>query len=375
MNTGSTAAGGFWRAAPGHFAGVMIVLTTVAWLAPAPFPTDQQMMETVGQGVIVPGCADLNCFRVLVPAVMESLPGPALERWRAYAVLANAAAGIGAGRLALALGLAAPAVTLTIWLSALGAGSFSTVYHPFNADPLVLFLAPVTTLFLLRGKGGVAGLLAGVGIFAKEFAAAPLYVVAAAAALRREWVAFGRGLALAVAVTALWVALQLLLMVAFDYSYNDNPSSRPLAGGYLRLWLSHVTPATAAFGLFGAFGAVNLLVPFGWKLAPPVLRSLCLGAIPALLAFVYVATPERALWNFYFLIIPVGAIVLSHVPPAWSWVFVAAYALANFRIGAQISQVPASRYALVVAMAIALFAVVRACRAPRRAPDLTGATT
>lgn len=373
--TDAGASGRFWRTAPWHFGGVLAVLASVAWLAPAPFPTDQQMMEKVGQGVIVPGCADLNCFRVLVPAVVESLPGPALERWRAYAVFANAAAGIGAGRLALALGLAPRAVTLTIWLSALGAGSFSTVYHPFNADPLVLLLAPVTTLFLLRGRDGVAGLLAGVGIFAKEFAAAPLYIVAAAAALQREWATFGRRLALAVAVTALWVALQLVLMFAFDYSYNDNPSSKPLAGGYLRLWLSHVTPTTAAFGLFGAFGAVNLLLPLGWKLAPPVLRSLCLGAIPALLAFVYVATPERALWNFYFLIIPVGAIVLAHVPPVWSGVFVAAYTLANFRLGAQISNVPASRYALVVAIAIALFAVVHAWRAPRLVPDLTVATT
>lgn len=364
----------FWRSAPWHFAGVLVVLVAVAWLAPAPFPTDQQMMQKVGQGVIVPGCADLNCFRVLVPAVVESLPGPVLERWRAYAVLANAASGVAAGRLALALGVAPHAVTLTIWLSALGAGSFSTVYHPFNADPLVLFLAPVTTWLLLRGRDGAAAALAGVGIFAKEFAAAPLYIAAAAAALQRQWPAFGRRLAIAIAVTALWVALQLSLMFAFNYSYNDNPSSKPLAGGYLRLWLSHVTPATAAFGLFGAFGAINLLLPLGWKLASPALRALCLGAIPALLAFVYVATPERALWNFYFLAIPVGATVLAHVPAALSWVFVATFTLANFRIGSQISQVPESRYALAVSIGIAVFAVVRAWRAPRLTPDLATAT-
>ena len=365
----------FWRTAPWHFAGVLVVLLAVAGLAPAPFPTDQQMMETVGQGVIVPGCADLNCFRILVPAVVESFPGPSLPRWRAYAVVANAAAAIATGRLALALGLAPGAVTLTIWLSALGAGSFSTVYHPFNADPFVLLLAPVTTWLLLRGHTGAAGALASLGVFAKEFAAAPLYIVAAAAALRREWVTFGHRLGLALAVTALWVAWQLLLMFAFNYSYNDNPSSKPLAGGYLRLWLSHVTPATAAFGLFGAFGAVNLALPLGWRQSPPALRALCVGAVPALLAFAYVATPERALWNFYFLAIPVGAIVLAQVPPMLSWTFVAAYTLANFRIGAQIAQVPASRYALAVSGAIALFAVVRAWRAPRPAPEFTVATT
>ncbi len=371
---GGVAVARFWRTASWHFAGVLAILAGVAWAAPAPFPTDQQMMEKVGQGVIVPGCADLNCFRMLVPGVIEALPGPALERWRAYAVVANAAAAVAAGRLALALGLAPRAVTLTIWLSALGAGSFSTVYHPFNADPFVLFLAPVTTWLLLRGRVGAAGALASLGIFAKEFAAAPLYIVAAAAAVRRDWLTFGRRLALAVAVTALWVALQLWLMFAFNYSYNDNPSSQPLAGGYLRVWLSHMTPATAAFGLFGAFGAVHLMLPLGWKLAPPALRALCLGAIPALFAFVYVATPERALWNFYFLAMPVGAIVLAQVPPALSWVFVAAYTIANFRIGSQISQVPPSRYALAVSIAIALFAVVRAWRAPRLAPDLTAAT-
>ena len=365
----------FWRTAPWHFAGVLVVLLAVAGLAPAPFPTDQQMMETVGQGVIVPGCADLNCFRILVPAVVESFPGPSLPRWRAYAVVANAAAAIATGRLALALGLAPGAVTLTIWLSALGAGSFSTVYHPYNADPLVLCLAPIIALLVLRGRTVAAGMLATAGIFAKEFAAAPLYVAAVASAVRREWPVFRTRLVLALAVTAAWVALQLVLMSSFNYSYNDNPSSKPLAGGYLRLWLEHVTPATAAFGLFGAFGALNLMLPVGWKQSPPALRALCVGAVPALLAFAYVATPERALWNFYFLVIPAGAIVLAQVPPLLSWLFVAAYALANFRIGAQIAQVPASRYALAVSGAIALFAVVRAWRAPRPAPEFTVATT
>lgn len=364
----------FWRTAWWHFVGVLAILSLVAWLAPAPTPTDQAMMEKVGQGVIVTGCAELNCFRILVPAVVESFPGPSLPRWRAYAVVANAAAAVATGRLALALGLAPNAVILTIWLAALGAGSFSTVYHPYTADPLVLCLAPIITLLVLRGRTVAAGMLATAGIFAKEFAAAPLYIAAAASALRREWPVFRTRLALALAVTAAWVALQLVLMSSFNYSYNDNPSSKPLAGGYLRLWLEHVTPATAAFGLFGAFGAVNLALPLGWRQSPPALRALCVGAIPALLAFVYVSTPERALWNFYFLAIPVGAVVLAQVPPMLSWLFVAAYTLANFRIGAQVSQVPASRYALAVSIAIALFAVVRAWRAPRSSPELSIAT-
>lgn len=354
----------FWQTAPWHLAAMLAVLGLVAWLSPPPFPTDQLMMEHVGQGVIIPGCSDLNCFRMLVPATVELFPGPSLPRWRAYAVVANAAAALATGRLALALGLTPRAATLAMWLSALGAGSFSTINHPYNADPLVLFFAPVTTLFLLSGRTAAAGVLASVGIFAKEFAAAPLFIAAGAAALCREWRAFRRGLLLALGVTGLWVCLQMALMVVFQYSYNQNPSSRPLEGGYLLLWIRSMTPATALFALFGTYGALYLMMPSGLWLAPERLRHLAIAAVPAALAFAYVATPERALWNFYFLAIPLAALVLGHLPAPLAWAFVACYGLANLRIGAQVTGIPSSRYALVLSVMIAAAAVLRASRTP-----------
>ena len=345
-----------------HAAGILIVLGIVAWLAPPPEPTDQVMVEHVGQDVISPGCADLNCFRILVPAAVESFPGPSLPRWRTYAVVMNAAAAVATGWLALELGLTAGAITLSVWLAALGAGSFSTIYHPYNADSFVLFLAPAITVLLLRQQMLAAGIVSTIGIFAKEFAAVPLYVTASASALQRRWPEFARRAALAIAVTLVWVTLQLTLMRLFDYSYNANPSSRPLAGGYLRLWLSHSTPPTAVFALFGAFGAVYVLLPFGWRLAPPLLRQLAIGSIPAMLAFVLVATPERALWNFFFLVIPIGALALAALPAGWSAAFVVLFAIANLRIGAQVPQVPASRYVLVASMSIAAVAAWRSLR-------------
>jgi len=367
--------GGYWRAAAPHAVAILVVLTLVGWWSPSPFPTDQLMMERVGQGRIVANCADLNCFRILVPAVVEAFPGPSLTRWRTYAVIANTAAAVAAGGLAHGLGLVPAAVTLTIWLSALGAGSLATIYHPYNADPFVLFLAPVITLLLMSGRTLRAGALAMVGIFAKEFAAAPLYVAAAAAGMAHDWPVFRRRAAIALAVTAVWVCLQWGLMAAFGYSYNDNPSARPLEGGYLRLWLAHVTPASAVFALFSTFGALNLLIPSGWRQAPQRLQHLAIGAIPALLAFMYVATPERALWNFYFLAVPLGAVVLARLPNPIGWLFVGCYALANFRIGAQIPEVPASRYALVVSIAIASVALFQAWRnAPPTSPTMAVTT-
>jgi len=361
----------FWLTAMPHAAAIVVLLGLTAWWSPAPFPTDQLMMERVGQGRIVPGCADLNCFRILVPAVVEAFPGPSLPRWRSYAVIANTAAAVAAGGLAHALGLRPVAVALTIWLSALGAGSLATVHHPYNADPFVLLLAPITTWCLLSGRMRQAGAIAGVGIFAKEFAAAPLYIAAGAAGMARDWPAFWRSAAVALGVTLLWVCLQWGLMAAFGYSYNDNPSARPLEGGYLRLWLSHVTPASAAFALFSVFGALTVLVPSGWRQVPKPLRHLAIGAIPALFAFMYVATPERALWNFYFLVVPLGAVVLARLPLPFAWLFVGCYWLANLRIGAQIAEVPASRYAMTASLMLALAAMLRAPQSSSLAPELS----
>ena len=262
---------------------------------------------------------------------------------------------------------------MIVWLSALGAGSLSTIYHPYHADPFVLWLAPVTTLWLIKGRTLAAGALATAGVLAKEFAAAPLYIAAAAAAWTGDRSAFVKRLAVAVTVTLIWVALQILLMSAFGYSYNANPSARVLSGGYAWYWLQHVTFRTGAYALFGTFAALNLLIPFGWRHAPAPLRALAIGAVPALIAFIYVATPERALWNFYFLAIPIGAIVLASLPPVLRWGFVACYLIANLRIGAQIPDAPAARYALAGSVLIAIAAIVRSWSHPVWPPDARSA--
>lgn len=335
---------------------MLLLLATVGWFAPLPEPTDRGMMEKVGRGVIVRDCADLNCFRILVPATLEALPGPSMLRWRGFAAVANTAAAMAAAYLALELGLSPLAATLTAWLSAVGAGSFSTIYHPYNADPFVLALAPVITMLLMRRRWLSAVATATIGILAKEFAAAPLYISAAASAIERRWRDCGRQFLLAIGVTAIWLVFHLILMRAFNYSYNDNPSSRLFSGGYLRLWLSHVPPVIAAYALFGVFGAAWLLLPFGWIEAPAHLKRLALGSIPAALALAYVATPERALWNFFFLVLPIAAIALSRLPVALAAVFVALFGLANLRLGAQMPGVPDARYALALTLAIALVA-------------------
>ena len=343
-----------------HIAVLVMILTAAAYFSPAPYPTDQAMMERVGRGGIMQGCADLNCFRMLVPTIVESLPGASLAKWRGYAVVCNAAAAAAVGWLTLQMGLPVRVALITLWLAGLGSGSFATIHHPYNADPFVWFLAPLITALLLRSQLILGTALALVGIFAKEFAAAPMYITAAASALGRRWSDCRRQVVAAAVVTAAWLALQVTLIQAFDYSYNANPSSQPLSGGYLRVWLANVTPMTGALGIFGTFGALWLLLPSGWRSSPLVLRQLAMGALPAAAAFVYVATPERVLWNFFFIVTPIAALALSELPTALVAAFVALFGAANLRIGAQIVEVPASRYAVILTLAVAVLAMAQA---------------
>ena len=336
-----------------RFAMVLAVLGLVAVLAPLPQPSDRELLESIGRHPYAPNCADVHCFRAVVPWIMEQIPGDALVKWRVYAVLFNAGAAFAVGWLSPILGLSSKAVPAAVWLSALGAGGLATIYHPYTADPVMFLLGPLAVGLLLRDRIRLVGVIAGAGIFVKEFAAAPLWIFTLYAWLARDrarWRSFGAALA----VTLLWLTLQLVLILGYHNSYADNPSTHLFAGGALRPWFESLGARKAAAAVIGAFGPLYLLMAAALPTAPRQVRLLALAALPAVLAFVYVETPERALWNFSFLVISIAARMLTELPRPLMWLFVAAYGLANARIGAEIMIVPASRYALLVSGIVAL---------------------
>ena len=345
-----------WRTALTHFVAMVLVLAAVLRAVPDPSPTDEYV-RGIGQQPLAAGCDDLNCFRVLVPMLVESFPGPPLERWRWYAVLGNTTGSVVTGQLARAFGLSRHAAILTMWLSAVGFGSMSMVYHPYTADSLMFLLGPLITLMLVRGKMLWAGLLATVGIFGKEVAAAPLFIAAIAQGIERQWQQASRTLAVAVGVTAIWIAWQLALIFLFDHGYGPNPSVDIFAGGYFRYWLEHSGLRNAAVAVFVEYGAVWILAACGWLAAPPRLRAFALGAVPPALALCYVQIPDRALWNFYYLWLPLAAIVLASLPPAIAWLFVATFGLANLRVAANIMSVPPIRFSLGVTLVVSIVAI------------------
>jgi len=302
---------------------------------------------------IVTDCADLHCFRVLMPWVLGAMPGPSLPKWKAYAVLANATAALAVMALALAWALPLRAAVMAATLSAFGFGSLYTLHDVFTSDPLMFTLGPIGVLLLMRERFAVAAAVASIGVLAKEFAAAPLYVFSAAAMLQRRFPPAWRALAAANCALIVWLLLQLTLMLRFNYGYGDNPSTHLASGGYLAKWLAEQSPRGAITAMFNEFGVLWLLAPIGLFLATPAIRAFALASIPVALVFGYVQQPDRALWNFHFVVTPLASLVLHRLPAIAAWATIAAFAVANLRVGAQLMFVPAARGALAVSVVIA----------------------
>jgi hypothetical protein len=351
-----------------HAAALVIVLSAIAWLSPLPdHVTDRDIYEGTAAFRIVPDCADLHCFRVLVAWTLGSLPGPSMLRWRSYAVVCNAAAGVMVLQLCLTLGLSWRTAWTASILSALGFGSLYTLHDAYTSDPLMYALGPLMTNELLRARLAVAGVIGAVGVFAKEFAAAPLFMFSLYEALERRWPAALRTLATANAVLIIWAVFHLTMIIRFNYGYGGTTSNRFLSGGGLGPWLQEQSPRGILSAMFNEFGALYVLAPAGFLFAPAPLRRLAMVAAPVALVLCYVQQPDRALWNFHYLVAPLAALALERAPLALAGFAVAAFAFANLRVGAQLEMVPAARFALGLSVVCAVAVVVQAFRPAVRA--------
>ena len=347
------------------FGVIAVLLVTVAFLAPAPDrPTDRDIYEATAAHGVVYDCSDLQCFRVLVAWTLGVLPGPSVPKWKIYAALSEAAAAVVLGQLCRAVGLSNQVAALSTWVAAFGFGSLYTLYDPFSSDALMFLMGPLLTLLMLRGRMGIAALVGALGVLAKEFAAVPLFVFALAAAIKRQWPLALRALASANAALIVWLGLQFWLMLRFNYTYSNSASTQLLSGGNLVGWLSRLSPRLAVSSVFTEYGAIWLLALVGFFRGPSILRRLSIAAVPPAWLFSYVQQPDRALWNFHYLMIPLAMIVASRLPFWWSWALVGFFAFANLRLGAQLAFVPAARIALTVSVVIAAVAVVRDWREP-----------
>ena len=341
-----------------YAAALLVVLGTLAWLSPLPDRvTDRDIYEQTATHRIVPDCNDLHCFRVLVAWTLGALPGPSTLKWRSYAVVCNAAAAVMVWQLCLTFGLSARTALTASLISALGFGSLYTLHDAYTSDPLMYLLGPLMTNELLRARLGVAGAIGAVGVFAKEFAAAPLFLFALYEGFERRWPAALRTLATANAVFIVWLIFHLTMIIRFNYGYGGTSSNKFLSGGGIGPWLQEQSVRGILSAMFNEFGALYVLAPVGFMLAPASLRRLTIVAAPVALVLCYVQQPDRALWNLHFLVTPLGALAIERSPIVLAVLTVAAFAFANLRVGAQLTAVPAARFALALSVVLAVAAI------------------
>jgi hypothetical protein len=359
-----------WPRRVAAFIVLVVCLGAIAFLSPRPDRvTDRDVYEASAQYRIVQDCTDLHCFRLLVPWSLGLLPGSSDLRWKSYAVVSNAAAAVLLYQLCLTLGLTLRTARFASIMSAFGFGSLYTLHDPFTADPLMYALGPLLIDALLRDRIAFAGVVGAIGVLGKEFAAVPLFIFTAFSALERRWSTAARGLVAANAAFIVWVTVQLTLMLRYNYGYGDSTSTQLLSGGVIVHWFAKLSLRGVLSAMFNEFGALYVLAPVGFVLAPVSLRRLAVVAIPAAVLFSYVQQPDRALWNFHFLIVPLGALVLDRAPGVFAWATAGAFAFANLRVGAQLTNVPAARFALGLSVVLAIGSCVMALRAGALTPS------
>jgi hypothetical protein len=345
-----------------HFAAMALCLGAIAWASPLPQRvTDRDVYEATAAHGVVFDCSDIHCFRVLVPWILAPLPGASLVKWKAYAVVANAAAGVAVFALCLTFGLTRRTAWFASIGSAFGFGSLYTLHDVYSSDPLMYFLGPFLTNELFAGRVAVATAIGAAGVLAKEFAAAPLYLVAACFAIERRWADAVRTFVAANAVFIVWSLMTLTLMLRFNYTYAGSASADLGGGANLVGWLHRQSARGVAAAMFNEFGVLYVLAPVGFFFAPRRLQVVALASLPIAAFFGYVQQPDRALWNLHFLVVPMAALVIDRAPAVGS-LTLAAFVVWNLRVGAQLPMASTGKAALAASMVLGIVTVVSALR-------------
>lgn len=301
-----------------------------------------------------PGCPhDVYCYRVLVPYVLEQLPGSTEFRWRTLAQVSNTAAGsiVGLMTASLTPGWAAPILASLIVQTSFGFAM--TAYDPYSPDPFVFLVAAVIAWLWLLDRPIVALLVACVGVFGKETVAVMAAVAACAAVVERRsnwrWWIVQAAVPLALVLGFHWV-----MDTFVGWSIERNQASKFLEGGWIAVWLANMdSPWRIALLLFIPFGFAWIYAVAGFRDAPRPLRHLALGTLLPVLALNYVQNPERALGNAFIVIAPLAAIFLGRVPVPLAFAAAIANGLLTAKVGLSTNWLPSASVLMIPAVATA----------------------
>ena len=337
-----------------------VLSAAIAGLSPRqPVLSDRNDYEYNFQDWLTAYCPNsIFCYRILVPVLLEFVPMESEPRWRAYQWVAHTATGT---VLAMAVTpLASPLLTSIMVQSSYGFAF--TAYDPYGADPFVFLVAALALYLWLLDRILAMTLLASVGVFAKEtvalIASAPAIAVMLSDRTRRWrwWVP-------AAVAWAVILSFHWYMDTYAGWSIRANPSSNFLTGSWLVLWWrGNPSLVSKAMLLFAPFGFGWLFAVLGYRYASPAIRQLALGAVLPIAALVYVQTPERALGNAFFVIVPLASAFLSRAPPAAAWAAAITNGLMTAKIGLSTTWLPSSSILFIPALLAAAWAIASSRR-------------
>ena len=334
--------------------------TAIAGIAPRePVLSDRNDYEYNSKRWLYAYCSSsIFCYRILVPVLLEFVPMESGPRWRAYQLLSHTATGT---VVSMAIAPIASPLMTSMLLQSSYAFAY-TGYDPYSADPLVFLVAALTLYLWLLDRTFVMALMASVGVFAKETVALVASVPAIAVMLSdrtrkmRWWVP-------ALVAWSVLLTFHWYMDTYGGWTVRQSASSNLLTGAWFIVWWrgnpSFVAKATLLFAPFG-FGWV--FASMGYRYATPAIRALALGAVLPIAALAYVQTPERALSNAFFVMVPLASIFLSRVPPAAAWAAAITNGLVTAKLGTSTVLLPSSTILVLPASLAAVWAIAASRR-------------
>jgi hypothetical protein len=321
----------------------------------APRNTDRQEYEYVGQHGFEPDCRwSIYCYRVLVPLALERIPINPEQRWRWYQATATAAAGsitsLMTSRVAGGVGAGAIAAVL----AQTSYGFAFTAYDPYSADPLVFVFAAAIAWCWVEDRRLIALAIGLIGIFAKETVALVSVSCVVAALIRRDRPTWRAWVAAGVTVCVTLLAFHWIMDTYFGWSSSSSPAAQWSSGSWLvRWWRNNPFLIRKLYLLFAPFGFAWVFAALSIGSAERRLRGLALGAIVPFLALCYVQTPERALSNAFFVVVPLAASFLSRPPFSLALMTALANGAVTAKLGTSTTWLPASQLLMIPATFLA----------------------
>jgi hypothetical protein len=324
-------------------------------LAPdQPRMTDRNDYEYTGRQPLAANCPNtIYCYRILVPMLLEQVPMDPERRWRGLQWLAHTATG---SVVAVATAPIGSPLIASILLQSSYAFTFAA-YDPYTADPVVFFISGLILYWWLADRALTVTLVAAFGVFAKEtvalVASAPALAVLLGSDRRARW----RWLLPAAVAWPLLLGFHWYMDTYEGWGISRNPAASFGTGSWLAIWWK-MNPSLAkkALMLFAPFGFAWAFAAAGYRHASKPFQQLAAGALLPMLALVFVQTPERALGNAFFVVIPLAAAFLAQVSPTIAWAAAITSGLVTARIGLSSELLPSSTVLLAPATAAAAWA-------------------